>query len=285
MADPFESISPLPAEIRQSLIAMVCAGLTSLLTAGLLFSHITYKLVRWKIRNIGNATKQLTQPIIPPTRKNSIDLNMGLAEGHYYQAKSQKTGDYSETGLSPAQQELHNASTAMNERTTESESHLSQSTRREKPPNPLLLLIYNLLLSDIALSASYANGVVWLAIDGIIAPSPTCIAQGWIVSFGCLTTSGFLFAISIFSYLGIIRGYKATTRDVVIACTTVWSLSIILSSLGPMYFRDATYYGRETTWVSRRTIPCSPAKRPCTKMLSRSAGSAKNTDYGGLPST
>ncbi|KAJ4386573.1 hypothetical protein N0V93_009471 [Gnomoniopsis smithogilvyi] len=247
MAGPFESISPLPPDVRKSLIAMTSVGLTSLVMAGLLFCHITYKLVSWKIRDIKNQKGQLEQRGQSNTKRNSIDLNMGLAEDHYYQAKGHKPSDSRETVFPSAQRESSSQETAKNPR-TDAGPQFSLSIHREKPPNPLLLLIYNLLLSDIVLSASYASDAVWLRMDGIIAPSLTCTVQGWIVSCGCLTTSGFLFAIAIFSYLGIIRGYKATSRDVLIACSIVWILSLFLSSLGPMYFRDDTYYGRETTW-------------------------------------
>lgn len=252
MAGPFESLSPLPQEIRHALIALTAVGMTSLVTAGLLFFHITYRLVCWKIRDIRNQKGQLGQPT-SLTQRNSVDLNLGLAEDHYYLAKNRKLENSIDTESPSAQQDDHSKETTSNT-PTETIPQSSPSTHREKPPNPLLLLIYNLLMSDVVLSSSYACDIVWLRINGIIAPSTNCTVQGWIVSAGCLTTSGFLFAISIFSYLGIIRGYKATIRDVIIACSVVWSLSIILSSLGPMYFRDASYYGRETTWVSHFII-------------------------------
>lgn len=253
MTGPFESLSPLPQEIREVLIALTAVGLTSLVTAGLLIFHITHRLICWKIRDIRNQKGQLGQSASLTIQRNSVDLNLGLAEDHYYQAKSRKLENSIDTESPSAQQDDYNKETTSNA-PTEIIPQPSPSTHREKPPNPLLLLIYNLLLSDVVLSSSYACDIVWLRINGIIAPSPNCTVQGWIVSAGCLTTSGFLFAISIFSYLGIIRGYKATIRDVIIACTIVWSLSIFLSSLGPMYFRDASYYGRETTWVSHFII-------------------------------
>ncbi|PSR76245.1 hypothetical protein BD289DRAFT_177401 [Coniella lustricola] len=118
----------------------------------------------------------------------------------------------------------------------------------ERPPNPLLLLIYNLLAADTFLSATYLHNSYWLKVDGIVTPSRICSSQGWFVSFGCLTTSGFLFIISVFSYLGIIRGYKATTRDVLIACACIWCASIFLASLGPMYYQEESFWGRETNW-------------------------------------
>lgn len=279
MDNPFESVSPLPLDVKQSLISMSSVGLTSLVTAGLLFCHITYKLVSWKIRDIKYQKQQLAQPGRSNTERNSIDLNMGLAEDHYYQAKGRKPSDSSDNTFPSAAQGNVDEGMGKAPDRVETGPQPSLSIHREKPPNPLLLLIYNLLLSDIVLSASYINDVIWLSIDGIIAPSPTCTAQGWVVSCGCLTTSGFLFAISIFSYLGIIRGYKATTRDIAIACSIVWTLSIILSSLGPIYFHDATFYGRETTWVSQKSLLLLREKHPADISLC-SAGLVRNTEFG-----
>lgn len=288
-----ESVSPLPDEIRGSLIAMACIGLTSLVTSSLLFAHITWSLVRWKIRDarsqkaaaLALATTATSRSTPGLARGGSIDLSLGLAESHYYQATTRKPGggdrSSSNIALTPTtpQQPDFPPSDVASTTTKGGASHAttvedpdrhaaarstrpSGSLRRNKPPNPLLLLIYNLLLADMILSASYACAVSWLVRDGIVAPSHTCSAQGWIVSFGCLTTSGSLFSIAVFSYLGIIRGYKATTRNVVVACVLIWTMSVVLASLGPMYFRNGRFYGRETTWVSF-IPPVFPAVRSC----------------------
>ncbi|CAN8100557.1 unnamed protein product [Discula destructiva] len=188
---------------------------------------------------------------MPAQKRNSIDLNLGLVEDHYYRAKrttAQGTEANDASATPPMQKVQRTGTSRSHDIEHEQVSSPASSARREKPPNPLLLLIYNLLAADMTLSAAYTTGIGWLAVDGIIAPSRICAAQGWIVSFGCLTTSGVLFAISILSYLNIIRGYKPTTRDVIIASTTIWTLSVLLSSIGPMYHQSLSFYGRETTW-------------------------------------
>lgn len=252
MENPFKGVTPLPAEIRPSLIAMATLGMISLVTASSLIAHITHKLILWKIRDSRNKRNFERATGLAP-KAGSIDLNMGLAEDHYYKTKTTR-GDSKDPVLSPTPHEVLRSETTLANLKDDKEPAPApsppSSTGREKPPNPLLLLIYNLVLADITLSASYAADVAWLVMDGIIAPSATCSAQGWIVGFGCLTTSGFLLTISVFSYLGIIRGYKATTRDVIIACSVVWSLALLLASIGPMRFRDSSFYGRETAWVS-----------------------------------
>lgn len=255
MGGPFDPVSPLPADIRRSLVAITVVGMCSLVATALLWLHITYRLILWKIRDRRFLRRQLEPPPKSAPAMDVIDLNLGLVENHYYQARrynNKNTNTNTNTNnngdtvdiLPPTQAPLEKSET----RGSKSEGQVS-STRREKPPNPLLLLIYNLILSDCVLSASYANNLFWLRNDGIIVPSLTCSIQGWIVSVGCITTSGFLFSISIFSFLGIIHGYKAKPRDVLAACIVVWFMSFLLSSIGPMAIRDGTFYGRETTWV------------------------------------
>lgn len=280
MGSPFESISPLTDDIRQCLIAMLSVGMVSLLSTTLLLVHITYNLVRWKLRDMRLEREERKQAALP-TPAPRVDLSLGLTEEQYYQTRrggrphaGSEPPPFEYLASSQQQQELSldtnnnkttlshggdssgpaEADTAAGPTTTRPSAATRSRSRREKPPNPLLLLIYNLLLGDVALSAAYTNAIVWLAQDGIVAPSRTCSAQGWIISFGCLATSGFLCTISIFSYLGIIRGYKATQRDVLIACTTVWTMSIVAASVGPLYYHgDGTFYGRETNWVRNRS--------------------------------
>lgn len=289
---PFDSVSPLPQDVRHSLVAMICIGMASLLTTTLLLVQITYSLVRWKLRDLRRQRLQDQERArstgLSPAGPD-VDLQLGLTEEHYYlyQATRGKPGLSSSGGgefnsnntkyastQREQEEELERTETALSSPTEPTPAarpcpvphHAGGNGRRrgrEKPPNPLLLLIYNLLLADAALSAAYANDAVWLAMDAIVAPSPTCNAQGWIISFGCLTTSGFLFTISVFSYLGIIRGYKATQRDVLVACSTVWTMSIVLSTVGPISFHgDGSFYGRETNWVRLLPRVCKPHHHP-----------------------
>lgn len=286
MGGAFDSISPLPEDIKQCLIAMLSVGMVSILSTTMLLVHITYNLVRWKLRDMRLEREERKQATLP-TPAPRVDLSLGLTEEQYYQTRR---GGRPHAGSEPPpfeyasnqEQELdmRNETTLTNSSSSSSPAEAdavvaptrpsaAQSSRREKPPNPLLVLIYNLLLGDVALSAAYVNAIVWLSQDGIFAPSHTCSAQGWIISFGCLATSGFLCTISIFSYFGIIRGYKATQRDVLIACSTVWALSIIISSIGPMYYRgDGAFYGRETNWVRNESCFSLPSSSKALPSIS-----------------
>ncbi|ROW10622.1 hypothetical protein VMCG_01999 [Cytospora schulzeri] len=225
------TLSPLPKVYRQCQTALLVMGGLSLATTSLLFLHITYKLVLWKVRDIRS---QKSEQAAKAVTTEGVDLSLGLSESHYYQTR-QKAGGGTATTLPRGP-------------LARSDTFQSTATRRQKPPNPLLLLIYNLILSDIFLSIAYMNNGVWLAKDAIEVASITCRAQGWNVSFGTLVTSGFLFAISLFSYFGIIRGYKPSTGVVITACAIVWVLSIFLSSLGLIWIDVDDFFRRQTLW-------------------------------------
>ena len=237
-----DSITPLPPLYRRCQTAMLVLGISSLVTTSLLFFHITYRLILWKIND---ARPQEIQPhrATNSTSGAQVDLSLGLSEAQYFQTRQkQPAGETAATTL-------RQAPLPYDPLTRRGTVH-SVISRRQKPPNPLLLLIYNLLFSDIGLSAAYVNNAVWLHRDMIEVGSAACHSQGWIISFGCLATSGFLFTISIFSYLGIIRGHKPTTRVVVTACAAVWALSVFLASLGLFFINVEDYYKRQVLWVS-----------------------------------
>lgn len=225
------SLSPLPPLYRRCQIALLAVGSVSLVICSLLFLHITYKLILWKVRHYRSQKKENAANVAVT---ENVDLSLGLSENHYYQTR-QKAGGGTAT-------ELPRGPLAR------SDTIQTTSTHSQKPPNPLLLLIYNLLLSDIVLSIAYMNNVFWLVNDEMIVSSTTCRVQGWNISFGTLVTSGFLFAISFFSYAGIIRGYKPSTCVIIISCAVVWVLSIFISSLGLIFFNVGDFFRRQTIW-------------------------------------
>jgi hypothetical protein len=238
------SITPLPAVYRRCHTAMLILGMLSLVTTSLLVLHITYRLILWKINDSRPARG--VQPHHQSTSSTSaaqVDLSLGLSEAQYLQARQKQSAAEAAPAAST------HAPVSLDPLARQ-ETGQTVASRRQKPPNPLLLLIYNLLLSDISLSAAYVNNAVWLQRDMIEVGSAACHAQGWIVSFGCLATSGFLFTMAIVSYLGIIRGRKPTTLVVVIACAVVWFLSMFLASLGLFFIDIDKYYKRQVLWVS-----------------------------------
>ncbi|KUI73117.1 hypothetical protein VM1G_08752 [Cytospora mali] len=226
------SISPLPAVYQRCQIGMLAVGMLSLITSSLLFLHITYKLILWKVTDSRSHKTKPNQTANPVTTEG-VDLSLGLSESQYFQTRQKAGGTTATLPRGPL---------------ARSDTFQSTSTRRQKPPNPLLLLIYNLILSDIFLAIAYMHNIVWLSKDGIDITSLACRTQGWTVSFGTLVTSGFLFAISLFSYCGIIWGYKPSTWVVVVACSTVWILSMFFACIGLAFVKVDEFYRRQMLW-------------------------------------
>lgn len=227
--DETGSISPLPAEGRTSQKVMAVFGLLSTISTALLWFHMAYRLLLWKLEDAGWIRKAAA----PPTpRGEDVDLSLGLPESAYRRAKSvpqdlarSRAGSLGTSG-----------------------GH-SSSTAQSNGPNPLLLLIHNLILGDVFLSACYLENLVWLRENAILVGSSYCHAQGLLVSFGCLSSSMFLASMALYTYLAIIHGYMPQIRLVMINIAMVWGLSLILTFIPTLGSLGTDIWGRNNLWV------------------------------------
>jgi hypothetical protein len=245
------SISPLPEDYRRSLVIMAVLGTVSLASSSILWLHITYKLCTWKLRQNSEQRRERERGREgnkqPETRQEEVevDLNLGLTEDHYRQAKRMGGNQPRSASVAPSTNTNHSAR----------DNSAVRSPSRHKPPNPLLIMIYNLLLADITLSACYMGSYRWLGIDAILVPSWTCKFQGWTVSFSLETTSAFLCAMSIYTYLSIVKGYKPGTRIILVTIFTIWIAAIVLSCLGPLLNDSDEFYARHLLGVCCQSQP------------------------------
>ncbi|KAH8678541.1 hypothetical protein BX600DRAFT_452182 [Xylariales sp. PMI_506] len=217
------SVSPLPASYRHGTTAMAIVGTLSITSSATLFLHITYKLsvLLW-------SRKALSRPGKPA----GVDLSLGLSEIHYVQTK---TGN------------LINGQTDHVNQSDNSETVVTVSNN-QRSPNPLLILIYNLILADVGFSSAYMANFVWLGSDSISVGSPTCNAQGWLVSFGCIISTGFLFSLAIYTYLIVIRGWRPSLKLTIIQCILIWTMAVFVTCLGPIFSREEYYFSRQQFW-------------------------------------
>jgi len=229
------SISPLPASYRTGQLALAIVGIISLVSSTLLFLHITYKLIRLELRN-----RRARQKAAP----QGVDLTLGLSEEHY--TKTKTTAKPISTAL-PAVQSPE-ATTEQHQEDSEA-GQPRRKRRQHRAANPLLVLIYNLILADISLSGTYAANIVWLKEDAVIIDSVTCRAQGWLVSFGCVISSAFLLVLSVYTYAIVIKGRRPSSRSTVAVCVTVWVVSIILACAGPIVSGKEHFFARQQFWV------------------------------------
>ncbi|KAH7028100.1 uncharacterized protein B0I36DRAFT_385986 [Microdochium trichocladiopsis] len=227
------SISPLPRAFRMGQLAVVVVGTISLVTSSLLFLHITYKLISLELRN-----RQAQQPHDAPVE---MDLALGLSEDHYkhFKAITEPTPT--------ASQGRQNADAIANPDAGDKKPGRVKK-RKYKAPNPLLILIYNLILADISLSATYAANMIWLKEDTINIDWPTCRAQGWLVSFGCVISSAFLLTLAIYTHRIVIMGKRPSSKSTIIVCVAIWAASIVLTCIGPIASGKEHYYARQQCW-------------------------------------
>lgn len=225
--DETGSISPVPTEGRTSQKVMAVFGLLSTVTTALLWLHMAYRLLLWKLEDLAWNRKPAHS-----TPREDVDLSLGLPESAYRRAKSVPQ----DRACSRA------ASLGTN-------GGRSLSTTRPNSPNPLLMLIHNLILADVFLSACYLENVVWLRENAILVGSRYCHAQGLLVSFGCLSSSMFLASMSLYTYLTVIHGYKPQGRVVLINIVLVWVLSLILTWIPTLGSRGTDLWGRNNLWV------------------------------------
>lgn len=222
--DDSSTISPLPGAYYHGQLAIAAVGMLSLVSTSLLWLHITYRLVQWKRR----ASRWDSRRHAEATAPQGIDLSVGLSQSHYRQAKG----------------------AALMSTAARVDSTAAGRGARPRPPNPLLILIYNLIFADVLLSASSISSVVWLRRDAIEVGSPACAAQGWLMNFGCLTTSAFLATIAAYTYAITVRGHKPSSWFVQVNVACIWALSVVASCLGPLVTRGhGGFYGRHTLWV------------------------------------
>lgn len=210
-----DDLVPLPAGHRQGLVAVTVFATLSFTSSTAVLLYLTVKLVRWHLRK-WRGSRQLAEE--PPSLP--VDLSLGLAERHF-------TGDESKQRLS--------------------------STRKKAHPNQFLILIYNLLLADIHQAGAFMLNVSWLGRNAIVIRTPVCWTQGWLISTGDLSSSLFISAIAIHTYLAVVRKYMLPQWVIYATVVALWAFSYILFALGIAITdngRDAGgFYVRAAGWV------------------------------------
>jgi hypothetical protein len=113
--------------------------------------------------------------------------------------------------------------------------------------NQYVILIYNLLLADLQQSIAFAISFHWLRVDAILAPTAPCFIQGWFLNIGDVASGLFVLAIAIHTWLGVVKGYKMPYMWFVTSILGVWLVSLFLTALGPMIYRER-FFSRAGGW-------------------------------------
>lgn len=120
--------------------------------------------------------------------------------------------------------------------------------------NPLLVLIYMLLIADIIQSASFIPNLVWVNHNAITVRSESCWAQGWLRSQGDISSAMFAAAVSVNTYLLVVHRYTMPSKALRLVVASIWSFSFIIVAAGVWTSNNGKdhggYFVRVDTWVS-----------------------------------
>lgn len=218
LSETSDDLSPLPKAHRQGLAGVCVLASLSLVSSTVVLLYLTCKLIRWHIKNWRTNRGQ------PHGQAGGsfVDLSLGLAERHI----ACQHGSNKQSPIRP---------------------------KKKRYPNQFLVLIYNLLLADIHQAGAFLLNAVWVAQDGITVRTPACWIQGWLVSTGDLSSSCFITAIAVHTYLAVVRQYTPPQWAVYTTVVVLWIFNYLMALLGIAITsngKDAGgFYVRAATWV------------------------------------
>jgi hypothetical protein len=216
------TLSPLTPDLHHGLTAVAFFASISLVSSSSLFIYFTYKLIRWRIK----ASRRERKEREAEAASQAVDLSLGLAQRHFANVEEDR---YQPAAPLP-------------------------SKRPRRSPNQFLMLVYNLFLADTLQATAFFINAVWVAQDGIFVGTPACFLQGWLVSTGDLSSSCFIFAIAIHTYLSVVRNYKPPQWALYLTILGLWAFVFGMTIIGIAVTQNGAgaggYYVRASAWVS-----------------------------------
>ncbi|KAJ6442244.1 G-protein coupled receptor [Purpureocillium lavendulum] len=215
------TLSPLPPNLRSGLIAITVLSLVSFVASVTLFLYLSYKLILWRffIRDHPARAEQ------HPARRNAAQPTTNFTLGI-------------DDIFPPGEQGQPESADAQHEQGHQNERQPPPPpppplppAPRSPPPNQFLVLIYNLFLADMHQSLAFLLNTAWLQQDGIIVRTTTCWAQGFFVSTGDLSSSMFIMAIAIHTYMSVVLNRRPSHLVLYIAVILVWVFVYAISLL------------------------------------------------------
>lgn len=270
------TLSPLPENHRRGLIVLTGFSFLSFISTSLLWGFITYKIVTtrgcaWREhrrkKKVERERRQRGQTG-EELHAEAPDLSMGLAMDVYNNGQAVDISVLDELAKR-RDMEFQQLKQQEQQQQQEQAQQEEENKNKKKIPaylasklatktNPFPLLVYNILLADMAEALAYALSLHWVLRDGIFAPSPTCWAQGWLGSTSHLATSLFLAATSVSTFFTLVLGRRVARGALYAAIGAIWAFVLLVNAAGVLraergVFTTASgesYYMRANVWVS-----------------------------------
>lgn len=236
LAAESQSLSPLGSDLRSGLTAIAVLAFISFFAATTLFAYLVYKVATWHlfIRNQPNGhIHEHTGSI-----QRAIDFTLGI-DGIL---EDSNPGDNKNVWN---QDEDGTEAVASPKRT--------KTQRRQRQPNQFLILIINLLLADMHQGVAFFLNAEWLRKDAIAVGTPTCFAQGLFVSLGDLSSSMFITAIAVHTYISVVARRKTPQKVLYCVIAAIWVFVYVISFVPIGATKNGAEYGgffvRAGSWV------------------------------------
>lgn len=248
-----DDLSPLDDNLRAGLAVIGALAVVSLILCTSLFSFITYRVIQGRLsapsrprcsrsrlftrRPVPLEPRSQQQQLCRHTSNNAINAAaksplspLSPASDPWQRGQLLDTADEAAVGTVP------------------------NIRRRYQGYNPLLVLIYMLLIADIIQSTSFIPNLVWVNHDAITVRSESCWAQGWLRSQGDVASAIFAAAVSINTYLLVVHRYTMPSKALRLIVASVWSFSFIIVAAGVWASNNGRghggYFVRVDTWVN-----------------------------------
>lgn len=285
-------LSPIEPKLRNGLQIIGTLAVFSLILCTSLFLFITYRLFEGRARRcrLGTSRSQLQNASIQTHVSRTTTSDVGLEPKTSMNIPSTPASPVSPYGnpLRPSPSVSQGLRSGKPERFLLSPipdcdvgagEAVPNIRQRYKGYHPLLVLIYMLLIADIIQSASFIPNLVWVRQNAIIVRSDTCWGQGWLRSQGDMASSLFAAAVSINTYVMVVRRHTIPPKTLWTIVGTIWTFSFLIVALGVWSAANGKghggYFARVDTWVSNRVDRLS--HRTMLTRSSCSAGSAPST--------
>ncbi|KAF2089954.1 hypothetical protein K490DRAFT_17127, partial [Saccharata proteae CBS 121410] len=113
--------------------------------------------------------------------------------------------------------------------------------------NQYVLLIYNLLLADLQQSLSFIISFHWLNENKMLAPTPACFAQAWLVQIGDISSGLFVLAIALHTFFSVVKGRQISFKLFLGIVIGIWGVALFLTIIGPAIHGNR-YFTRAGAW-------------------------------------
>ena len=113
--------------------------------------------------------------------------------------------------------------------------------------NQYVVLVLNLLLADLQQSSGFMISLHWLHENHILAPSPACFAQGWLIHSGDVGSGLFVLAIAAHTFYTAVYGRRISNRAFAAGIVGLWGFAYLLAGIGVGLHGDR-YFVRAGAW-------------------------------------